>query len=292
MVKSGSGHPLECGARARRGAAKNRPRVTAASIPRNEGRALFGLDPAGYDRARPPYPEAVYDLLVDVCGLTANTPTLEIGAGSGVATRRLVALGARPLVAIEPDPRLAAYLRSQQLPITVLETPFETAELEAGGWSLAASATAFHWIDQDVGLERVARALARGGWWAAWWNEFGDAAREDAFHEATKTLLALLPMGPGSGAGAVPYSADRAARLDDIARTGAFAPAADHQFHWTLTLDAAHTRALYATYSSIAKLEPAERTRVLDELERIARDEFAGVVERNMVTAVYLARRI
>ena len=269
------------------------PELTSTSIPRSEGRELFGLDPAGYDRARPPYPEAVYDLLVGVCGLGPDVATFEVGAGAGLATRRLVALGARPLVAIEPDPRLAAHLRSQRLPITVIEAPFESAEIDAGGYALGTSATAFHWVDQRVGLERVARALAPGGWWAVWWHVFGDCfERHDPFHEATKTLLAPLPMGPTGGADELPFPCDRTARLADIAGTGAFEPAADHQFRWTLTLDAAQTRALYMTYSSITRLERDERTRVLDEIERIARDEFGSVVERNMITPIYLARRI
>jgi SAM-dependent methyltransferase len=264
--------------------------VPQTTISRAEGRELFGLDPHGYDHARPPYPEAVFDLLVDRCGLARGTATLEIGAGTGIATRRLVALGADPLVAIEPDSRLAAYLREQRLPIEVLEAPFESARVAPGGFQLAVCATAFHWIDAAIGLARVADALAIGGWWAAWWNVFGDATRADPFHEATKTLLEPLPMGPAGRNDA--YPTDRAARLDDIARTRAFVQLSAHETRWTLVLEAARTRALYATYSSINRLATGERERVLDELERIARDEFGGRVERNMITAVYLARRI
>ena len=39
---------------------------------------------------------------------------------------------------------------------------------------------------------------------------------------------------------------------------------------WTLRLDAAQTRRLYATYSNIARLPDAQREMILDELERIA----------------------
>ena len=264
--------------------------MPSTTIPRAEGRALFGLDPAGYDRARPRYPEAVFDMLTGTCGLASGTATLEIGAGTGIATRRLVALGASPLVAVEPDPRLASYLRAQGLPITVIEAPFETAALPRGAFMLAACATAFHWIDTAIGLARVADALARGGWWAAWWNIFGDATRLDPFHEATRALLEPLPIGPTGRAD--DYQIDRTARLDDIARTRAFAQMSAHEMRWTLELDPPRMRALYATYSSINRLAAGERERVLDELERIARDEFAGRVERNMITAVYLARRI
>src|SRR5215208_4481156 len=71
---------------------------------------LFGADPANYHDARPEYPERVYDLLTTRCGLGPGTATLEIGPGTGLATHRLLALGADPLVAVEPDARLAQFL--------------------------------------------------------------------------------------------------------------------------------------------------------------------------------------
>jgi hypothetical protein len=61
-----------------------------------EGRGLFGSDPRNYDEVRPPYPEPLYELLVAAGALRAGTATLEIGAGTGLATRRLLEPG-RPL---------------------------------------------------------------------------------------------------------------------------------------------------------------------------------------------------
>src|SRR5579859_5881772 len=75
-----------------------------------EGRRLFGYDPSSYAAARPDYPAGLYDRLVERCGLRPGMPVFEVGAGTGLATRRLLELGASPLVAIEPDPTLAAFL--------------------------------------------------------------------------------------------------------------------------------------------------------------------------------------
>jgi phospholipid N-methyltransferase len=80
-------------------------------IPLTEGRRSFGDDPIAYATARPEYPEACYRHLVDRCGLRAGTVAFEVGAGTGLATRRLLELGVASLLAIEPDPRLAAFLR-------------------------------------------------------------------------------------------------------------------------------------------------------------------------------------
>src|SRR6516162_1019227 len=98
-------------------------------IDRSFGRKAFGADPASYHSARPPYPDWVFATLVERCGLADGKSVFEIGPGTGTATRRLLDLGARPLIAIEPDPRLAAYLRSHNRDgaLQVMVSTFEDA---------------------------------------------------------------------------------------------------------------------------------------------------------------------
>ena len=128
-----------------------------SSIHQTFGRVAFGLDPAGYDAARPMYPDWVFDFLRERCGLVPNTVTFEIGAGTGKATRRLLELGANPLVAVEPDERLAAFLR-ETIPdeaLTVVVAPFEEAYYKkpASIWVLA--------LLPSIGLTRI---LLWPGW--------------------------------------------------------------------------------------------------------------------------------
>ena len=84
----------------------------ADSIPPREGRELFGWNSELYANARPGYPPRVYEILVERCGLAEGCRTIEVGAGSGQATKRLAEMGARPLVAVEPDRGFADALRS------------------------------------------------------------------------------------------------------------------------------------------------------------------------------------
>jgi|SRR6185437_8067276 len=254
------------------------------------GREAFGLDPAGYHASRPAYPDWVYEVLCERCGLGPNTAMFEIGAGTGIATRRLLELGASPLMAIEPDGRLADFLCNtiQNDALTVIRSSFEEAGLPAASFDLGISATAFHWLEEGTALMKVADLLKPGAWWAACWNVFGDPGRPDPFHEATKMLLAG-PMGPSSDNRNIPFALDKEARLTALERTGAFEAIGYRASEWSLVLDPAQIVNLYATYSNINIR--SDREAVLAELGRIAREEFHGRVTRNMTTCLYIARR-
>jgi hypothetical protein len=130
------------------------------------GRAAFGEDPGGYHATRPAYPSWVFEVLRERCHLVPGTATFEIGAGTGLATRPLLDQGANPLLAIEPDSRLADYLR-RSIPDTALSvtvSAFEDTTLTPAGFDLGVSATAFHWLNEGWALSKIAELLRPRGW--------------------------------------------------------------------------------------------------------------------------------
>ncbi|HUO87634.1 MAG TPA: class I SAM-dependent methyltransferase [Rhizomicrobium sp.] len=261
------------------------------AITLEDGRRAFGGDAANYDSARPDYPDWVFETLAAQCGLGPGARVFEIGPGTGLATRRLVDAGAA-VTAIEPDERLAALLKTRLPAVEIAPSTFEDAGLPEARFDLGVSATAFHWMEQRPALAKVAALLRPGGFWAMWWNVFGDPAREDAFHDATVHLLEGGSTPSHPPAFKHPFALDEGTRRSDLGASGLFADIAVRMERWTLVLDPAQTRALYATFSQFAPLEPAERDRILDALAEIAATQFRGRVERNMVTALYGARRV
>lgn len=262
-------------------------------LARSFGRQAFGEDPANYDAARPDYPGWVFEELRARCGLGPGCATFEVGAGTGKATRPLLAAGADPLVAIEPDARLASFLRASiaSPALQVVNATFEDAELPRGGFDLGLAATSFHWVEALAGLNRVAGWLRPGGWWAMVWNVFGDASRPDAFHDATDALLRDGPKSPSQSA----TGTANALQINDwksaFGRSGAFEAIAYRSEAWDLVIDPDQVVALYSTYSNITAYPPDERRQVLAELRRIADAGFGGRVIRNMITILYTARR-
>ncbi len=266
--------------------------TASGAIEPQEGRRLFGGDPHGYDAGRPGHPERVYEVLVERCGLGPGRTVVEIGAGTGQATRRLLELGAGSFIAIEPDPSLAAFLSEAfGRRVDVRIVALEDAELPATSVDLGVAASSFHWVEEEVGLAKVFGALRPGGSWAMWWTLFGDDSRPDPFRDAVDPILGDLPTSPCEGRQGRPRFG-----LDVDARAAALAAAGFDSFRhelipWNFEWDAAGIRALYATFSPIARLEDQRREAILDSVGRVAQLEFGGRVRRPLLTTLYTARR-
>jgi SAM-dependent methyltransferase len=262
-------------------------------LDKSVGRRFFGESPETYEAARPGHADEVYDTLRERCGVRSGSAVLEIGPGTGQATRRLLELGANPLVAVEPDPALAGYLRAALGErVEVRETPFEDAVLEPGSYDLTAAASSFHWLEEDEALTRFMAALRPGGWVAIWWTSYGDETRSDPFRAAVDPLFEGVPDGPCQPAekGRPSFGRDAERRLEAIAAAG-FADAQHDDVGWSHTWDARGMRNLYSTFSPISALEPERRAEFLDAVERIAADDFGGRVEKPLITSLYTARK-
>ena len=260
-------------------------------IERQEGRHLFGQNPQGYDDSRPEYPEWIFAHLRDRGALVPGTVTLEIGAGSGRATRHLLAYGANPLTIVEPDERFAVLLDAatskSPAPCTLIQQSFEDAELPDNRFDLVAAATSFHWIEPMAGLGKIKGVLKDDGVAALFWNVLQDPDKEDPFHDATQNLLADLAVSPSGAPDAVPYPLDRHARRAEAHASG-FDNVEYLESKWTLVLDAKRVGKLYEGFSSLQRLDAASRTALLAALMEIANTQFSGTVERNITSCLYV----
>jgi len=263
-------------------------------IDRREGRHLFGHNPRGYGDARPEYPEAIYRFLIEHGALAPNTATLEIGAGNGLATRRLIERGANPITVVEPDARFGPLLRelaSSGADLRVVPRAFEETQFPPRTFDLVAAATSFHWLDRTTALARIADVLKPGGYIALWWNVFQILDRADAFHEATRSILENLAVSPSGAPDTIPFALDRSAREADFVSCGRFGDVNYAETRWTFVLDTAHVGKLYEGFSHIQRLPEARRMRLLEQLMDVAQTQFGGRVERNVTSPIYLARR-
>jgi SAM-dependent methyltransferase len=138
-------------------------RLPAADA-RRYGR-VFDEVAAEYDRYRPAYPDELIDQACQVAGIGRGDRVLEVGCGSGQLTRGLLARGLH-VTALEPGTSLIALAR-QNLDgtgaVEFVNARFEDALLARGQFRAVFSASAFHWIDPEVGWQRAADVLVPGG---------------------------------------------------------------------------------------------------------------------------------
>jgi SAM-dependent methyltransferase len=263
--------------------------MASSFIERSVGRTIFGRDAVGYNAGRLPYPPALFDVLVERCGLCPNMRVFEIGPGSGQATKILLEHGAA-VTAIEPDPELALLLLdiSQNAPecLDIRIEAFETADLSARSFDLGVAATSFGWLDPQVALAKVVELLKPGGWWAMWWNVFRDITSDPIFD-----AMAVGVSRPRAYSGTEHYSLAFEHRLTELEAVGLI-DAEYLPITRSLTLTPLALRALYATFSVLRALPEEDMNRKLDAAEAMAADEaIDGVIERTFVTPLYLARR-
>ncbi|MGH9223954.1 MAG: class I SAM-dependent methyltransferase [Acidimicrobiales bacterium] len=131
--------------------------------------ATFDSAAALYQRARPEYPQAICERLLEVTGLEPPARLLEVGCATGKATLPLARLGFR-ITALEPGAALAAAARANLCgyDVDVVEARSEDWEPDGAVFDLVFAATAWHWVDPGVRYSKAAAVLRPGGHLALW----------------------------------------------------------------------------------------------------------------------------
>ncbi|GAA2714563.1 class I SAM-dependent methyltransferase [Micromonospora olivasterospora] len=127
----------------------------------------FGAAAADYDRFRPRYPEAAVRWALD--GLDAPVRVVDLGAGTGILSRALLALG-HEVVPVEPDPGMRAQLAAATPGVTALAGSAESVPLPDGAADAVLVGQAYHWFDREPTHREIARVLRPGGVFAPIWN--------------------------------------------------------------------------------------------------------------------------
>jgi SAM-dependent methyltransferase len=163
-------------------------------------RALsFGAAAAAYERFRLGYPDEIVDLVLAYAGHPVMT-ALEIGAGTGKATRLFARRGIT-VTATEPDGEMLAELR-RHLPadVTVVQSALE--DLPAGNtYDCVYAAAALHWTEPEGRWERIAGLLEPGGVFASFGGpaDLEDPAWREAVRAAREPFMETDDLGSPDG---------------------------------------------------------------------------------------------
>jgi ubiquinone/menaquinone biosynthesis C-methylase UbiE len=214
----------------------------------------FNAGAASYEAARPGYPDAALDALVEQLGIGPATAVLDLAAGTGKLTRRLVEV-AGSVVAVEPVPGMRSQLVAVLPDVEVVDGTAEAIPLPDASVDVVAVAQAFHWFDAPAALVEIARVLRPGGGLAILWNErdestpwVAEMSRLIRWHERTVSRYQHVDWA------------------EVVAACGRFTPLEERSISW----DQPMTRELLAervrSISYIAAMPASERERLAAEV--------------------------
>ena len=116
-----------------------------------------------YEAARPRYPRALF------ARLAPAGRVLELGAGTGIATRELASRA--DVVASDLGPRMLGRLHALLPHVPVVVARAEALPFAGARFDLVCGAQMWHWVDVEPASAEVARVLRPQGRLALWWNE-------------------------------------------------------------------------------------------------------------------------
>jgi SAM-dependent methyltransferase len=233
-----------------------------------------------YDAGRPSYPDELYDDLERLTRPLRGADVVEVGAGTGIATRALEGRGAR-VVALDLGAAMLARLRqrSPRTPVAVADA--HALPVRDGAADLVCFAQAWHWVRVAAAVAEVRRVLRPGGALATWWNDV--SAADEPWWQAQQQRLEAWSPG---------YSRDYR-RRDWSAELGGvpgLRPAAVATCDWVRSLSLADYETWLRSKSYVAALGERLEEFLAAERSSLATAFPDGVVREPFRTVLVVAR--
>ena len=208
---------------------------------------------------------------------------LDVGAGTGIATRALAGRGAK-VVAVDPGPGVLSVLRARSTSrVRPVVGDGNALPLRDAAFDLVTYAQSWHWTDPERSTAEAARVLHDRGVLAVFWNLLmaDGLAWWERFAASCERLCA---------------SYDRRTRDTDwgaaVEGSGLFRWVRAVEIPWTREVSVDAFVADYSSHSYVADLAAKDRALVLGQLRDDLSEAFPdGRARLPYVTRMWVARR-
>jgi SAM-dependent methyltransferase len=258
-----------------------------------ERRASFNDVAALYDERRPGYPDAVYDDVIAQTGLVRGTRLLEIGAGTGHATLAFANRGFA-IDCIELGEEMAAIARRkfagcQAVTITVADFDHWTTDRR---FDLVFSASAYHWLNPQTRIQRIAGLLRPLGWIAVWRNHHIRASEEsERFNRRVQKIYRRAAPSFAAMSGILTVDEIPRPEPDEWLASGLFGAPLTCVYRWDKTYNTADYVQMLNTHSDHRLLPETERRALFEGISRLIDSEFNGRVTTELATMLHMTRK-
>lgn len=247
-----------------------------------------------YEKLRPGYVEELYQTLFDYIPIEESCHVVEVGSGGGQATTPILKTGCQ-LTAVEYGKQLSDLLKEKfkDYPrFSVITGKFEDIPFERNTFDLIFSASAFHWIPEEIGYQKVFSILKSGGVFARFANHpYRDKGNPALCLEIDKlyekyyySFYNKQPSTPKE------YTEEQAKARALIAEKYGFTDIRYATFYRTRTFSPKEYIALLGTYSDHIAMDESIRNVFFKEIEA-AIDQYGGTFTIYATIDLQLARK-
>lgn len=252
-------------------------------------RFTFNEDAENYDKWRPTYCKELFKAIIQYSELNQNKKAIEVGIGTGQATVPFLTTGC-DVTAVELGKDLAEYSKEkfkEYKKFSVYNTSFEDFECDDNNFDILYSATAFHWISEDIGYPKALNILKNGGTLALFWNKPFVKREDDLLHQKIQSIYQKYRPSNDK------FIENDTARYNKISKTIQSYGFKDLQvklYHQTRVFNSSSYISLLNTYSDHRSMAESTKQLLYNEIEN-AILESGNVLNVYDTIDLYLARK-
>jgi len=254
-------------------------------------RTVFNQVALDYDAVRPGYPVELVNDVVALSSLPEDGRILEIGCGTGQATIPFAERGYwMTCLDIGQDLADVAAEKCRWHPrVTIQVVAFEDWQ-PGEDYDVVMSATAFHWIEPEVGYTKAASVLKSSGYIALFWNLPPEEPYTGFSQEVQGVYQEIVPEwgDPRDG----PSTEERIRATEaTINETGLFEPVQVKRYPWVRDYTTEEYLRLLNTYSGHRSLDEGRRLKLFSSIGELVESAYGGIVTRPYLAVLHIARK-
>jgi ubiquinone/menaquinone biosynthesis C-methylase UbiE len=254
-------------------------------------RQTFNEVPLLYNEARPGYPDELFSTLTQVTNLHKDSKLLEIGPGTGQATKPLAKKGF-DITCVEIGnslTELAKYELRHYTNVQIVTSAFEEVVLPAAYFELVFAATSFHWIEPSVKFLKPHRLLKNNGHLAIIHTNHVSDEKGDVFFNLSQPIYDRYGFTDKHRKPQLPGIKDiKPDEMDErLFRLIHF-----EIFPVVITYSAKNFVRLLNTYSNHLAASKEVQTAFFQKIETLIMDKFQGKIDKHFAMSLSLGQKI
>lgn len=255
-------------------------------MPRPDLKTTFNTVASLYDEVRPGYPDELVRDVLALSGMDRSGKILEVGCGTGQASRLFAALGCE-MTCLDIGQDLIEIARARlnnYKNVRFVLCPFEDWD-SASKFDLVISATAFRWVNPGVRFIRARDALRARGSLAIFSNQH--VRKDEGFFAEVQEVYSKhyvvsdSPRDPSTPTTSESPEPGNAAFTDPIHRV----------YAWTANYSADQYIKLIGTYSDHIALPEFNRMHLFDGIADLINKNYGGAITKHYETALAFRRK-